>query len=112
MLCGLPTVTQEAIGDCLPFDPFPFDQNGLASPEVDIGGRQVGDALVISQVIVVSDEGLDLGFEIARQDTVLERLMQRSAAPDHSTCWPSPCESMNLVKAQDELSKYKRAQRS
>ena len=81
MLCGLPTMQQAAVGDCLSFDPFPFDQNGLAPPEVDVGGRQVGDALVISQVIVVGDEGLDLGFEIARQvivleqDPVLERLM-------------------------------------
>ena len=72
---------QAAIGDCLSFDPLPFDQNGLAPPEVDVGGRQVGDALVISQVIVVGDEGRDLGFEIARQvivfeqDAVLERLM-------------------------------------
>src|ERR1700730_8173476 len=80
ILCGLPTVQQAAIGDCLSFDPFPFDQNGLSPPEVDVGGRQVGDALVISQVIVVSDESLDLSFEIARQvivleqDTVLERL--------------------------------------
>ena len=39
----------------LSFDPFPFDQNGLAPPEVDVGGRQVGDALVISQMIVVGD---------------------------------------------------------
>ena len=60
---------------------FSFDQNGLAPPEVDVGGRQVGDALVIAPVIVVGDEGLDLGFEIARQvvvleqDAVLERLM-------------------------------------
>ena len=56
---------QAAVGDGLSFDPFPFDQNGLAPPEVDVGWRQVGDALVISQVIVVSDERLDLGFEIA-----------------------------------------------
>ncbi len=42
-----------AIGDCLSFDPFPFDQNGLAPTEVDVGGRQV--ALVISQMIVVGD---------------------------------------------------------
>src|ERR1700732_4132799 len=81
MLCDLPTVQQAAVGDGLSFDPFPFDQNGLAPPEVDVGGRQVGDALVISQVIVVGDEGLDLGFEFARQvivleqDAVLERLM-------------------------------------
>jgi hypothetical protein len=74
-------VQQAAIGDCLSFDPFPFDQNGLAPPEVDVGGRQVADALMIAQVIVVSDEGRDLGFKIARQvivleqDAVLERLM-------------------------------------
>jgi hypothetical protein len=38
--CGLPTVQRAELGDCLPFDPFPFDQNGLA--EVDVGGCQVG----------------------------------------------------------------------
>src|ERR1700731_3137161 len=81
MLCGLPTVQQAAIGDCLSFDPFSFDQNGLAPSEVDVGWRQIADAFVIAQVIVVNNEGLDLGFEIARevivfeQDTVLERLM-------------------------------------
>ena len=81
MLRGLSTVQQAAIGDCLSFDPFSFDQNGLAPSEVDVGGRQIADALVIAQAIVVSDEGCDLGFEIARQvivfeqDTVLERLM-------------------------------------
>src|SRR5580704_17436977 len=26
---------------CLPLDPFPFDQNGPAPPEVDVGGCQV-----------------------------------------------------------------------
>jgi hypothetical protein len=54
MLCGLLMVQQAAIGDCLSFDPFLFDQNGLAPLEVDIGW----------QVIVVGDEGLDLSFEI------------------------------------------------
>ena len=73
MLCDLPTVQQAAIGDCLSFDPFPFDHNGLAPPEVDVGGRQVGDALVIAPVIVVSDERLDLGFEIAWQVIVFEQ---------------------------------------
>jgi hypothetical protein len=85
----LPTVQQAAIGDCLSFDPFPFDQNGLAPPEVDVGGRQVADALVIAQVIVVGDEGGDLGFEIARQiivleqDTVLERLMPANGCAEN-----------------------------
>src|SRR5205807_10377362 len=53
MLCDLPTVQQAAVGDCLSFDPFPFYQNGLPPPEVDVGRRQVGDALVISWVIGV-----------------------------------------------------------
>jgi hypothetical protein len=50
MLSSLPLVQQAAICDCLSFDPFPFDQNGLASPEVDVGGRQVADALMILAV--------------------------------------------------------------
>ena len=45
MLSGLLLVQQAAMGNRLSFDPFPFDENGLASPEVDIGGRQVADAL-------------------------------------------------------------------
>jgi hypothetical protein len=52
-----------ASGDCRlsVVDPFPFDQNGLAPPEVDVGGRQVADALVTSQVIVVEGQfGHDL----------------------------------------------------
>jgi hypothetical protein len=61
MLRDLPTVQQAAVGDCLSFDPFPFDQ-WSGPPEVDVGGRQVADALVISQVIVVCDEGRDLAF--------------------------------------------------
>ena len=81
MLGGLPPVQQAAISNCLSFDRFPFYQDGLAPPKIDIGGRQVADALVVSQVIVVGDEGLDLGFKIAQQvivleqDAVLERLM-------------------------------------
>jgi hypothetical protein len=48
-------VQQAAIADCLSFDPFAFNQNGLATSEIDVGGRQVADALVISQEIVVGD---------------------------------------------------------
>ena len=66
MLCGLTTVHQAAIDDCLSFDPFSFDQNGLAAADVDVGRRQIADALVIAPVIVASDEGLDLGFDPGR----------------------------------------------
>jgi hypothetical protein len=43
LICN--TVQQAAIGDGLSFDPFSFDQNGLAAAEVDVGRRQVADAL-------------------------------------------------------------------
>ena len=62
MLCGFPPVQQAAIGDCLSFDPFSLNQYGLTAAEVDVGWRQIADALVIAQAIVVSDEGLDLSF--------------------------------------------------
>jgi hypothetical protein len=67
ILCGLLLVQQAAIGDCLSFDPFPFDQNGLASPEVDVGRRQVTDALMISQAIEQPkvDRGI-LGLVVAQ----------------------------------------------
>ena len=39
---------------CL-FYPFRFDEDGVASPEVDVGGCQVAEALVVAQVIVVGD---------------------------------------------------------
>ena len=72
---------QAALFERLSFDPFSFQQDGLAASEVNVGRCEVAEAFVISQVIVVADEGVDLGFKIARQivviqqDTVLECLM-------------------------------------
>jgi len=74
-------VHQASVLDALSFDPFSFQQDGLAAPEVDVGRGEVGDSLVVSPVVVVGDQGGDLGFEIAgrmvvlQQDPVLERLM-------------------------------------
>ena len=65
MLCGLAAVYQASGLDGLSFDPFSFQQDGLAAPEVDVGGGKIGDGLVVSQVVVVGDEGLDLGLECA-----------------------------------------------
>ena len=81
MLCGLAAVLQATVLDGLSFDPFSFKQDGLAASEVDVGRGEIGDALVVSQVIVVGDEVIDPGFEIARQivvlqqDAVLQRLV-------------------------------------
>ena len=66
--CRMSLVPQAAIANC-----FPFDQNGLASPEVDVGGRYVADALMTPRVIVFGDEGLYLGFEIAGEVVVLKQ---------------------------------------
>jgi hypothetical protein len=42
-------VYQAAVCDSLSFNFFPFDENGLAAAEVDVGGRQISDGLVISR---------------------------------------------------------------
>ena len=61
---------QAPVFDCLAFDPFSFEQNCLAPSEVNIGGREVFQALVVSPVIVMADELIDLCFEVARQIVV------------------------------------------
>lgn len=52
------------------FDLLSLFQDLLIAPEVDIGGRQVAEALVVALVIVVVDEGFDLGFEVTWQEVV------------------------------------------
>ncbi len=49
---------QATLLDGLSFDPFSLQQDGLAPPEIDIGGREVAQALVIAAVIVVLNKGL------------------------------------------------------
>ena len=72
---------QAPLFDGLSLDPFSLQQDGLAAPEVNVGGGKIVEALVVAPMVVVLDEGGDLGFEIARQevvfeqDAVLQRLM-------------------------------------
>ena len=47
--------------ECLSFDPFALFQNGFVTAKVDVGRCDVVDALVVALMIVVVDEGLDLG---------------------------------------------------
>ena len=58
--------------DGLLFDPFSLSQDGLAAPEVDISRGEVLQALVVSSVVVVLDEGVDLLPEIAGQVVVFQ----------------------------------------
>ena len=59
--------------DGLSLDPFSLQQDGVAAPEVDVGRGEVVEALVVSPMIVVFDEGGDPGFEVARQEVVLQQ---------------------------------------
>ena len=72
---------QSSSFDGVAFDPFPVEQDDVAAAEVDVGRREILQALVIATMIVVLDEAIDVGLEIAgqivvlEQDAVLERLM-------------------------------------
>src|ERR1700730_14631297 len=74
-------VLQAAISDCVSFDPFSFQQDGLGASKVDVSWDEIAQALVIATMVVVIDECVDLGLEVAgqiivlKQDAVLERLM-------------------------------------
>jgi len=59
--------------DGLPFFPFSLFQDALPAPEVDVGGRWVLQALVVTPVIVLLDECVDLLPEIARQVVVFQQ---------------------------------------
>ena len=56
---------QATVCDCLSFDPFAFEEDGLSAPEVDVSWGKIIEALVITGMVVVLDEGRDLAFEIA-----------------------------------------------
>ena len=80
-LRGAQLMLQATAGDGLAFDPFAFEEDALGPSKIDVGGREIVEALVISGVIISLDESRDLPFEISRQiimlqqDSVLERLM-------------------------------------
>ena len=59
--------------DGLSFDPFSFQQDGLSASEVDVGGGEITQAFVITPMIVVLDERIDLGFEVTGQIVILQQ---------------------------------------
>ena len=54
---------QAAICDRLSFDPFLFDEDGLAASEVNVRGGKIAEAFVVAGVIIVLDKGAHLGLE-------------------------------------------------
>ena len=57
-------VVQAALSDGVSFDPFAFEQDGLAASEVDVGWGKIVEALVVSAMVVVLDEGRDLRLKV------------------------------------------------
>ena len=84
MLGGSAAVEQASLFDGLALDPLAFLQDGPIPPEVDVGGREVAEALMVAVVVVVLDEGIDLGLVIARREIVLEQDPVLRAYPDQS----------------------------
>ena len=64
---------QAPMFDGLSLDPFTLFDDGWCPAEVGVGGRHVVQALVVTLVVVVLDECLDLGFEVAGQEVVLQQ---------------------------------------
>ena len=57
---------QASVCDSCSLDALSLDEDCLGPAEVDVGGREVIDALVIADVVIMLDEGVNLPFEIAR----------------------------------------------
>ena len=66
-------VLQAPMFDGLSLDPLTLFDDGCSPAEVGIGGCHVFQALVVALVIVVLDEGLDLGLKIAGQEAVFQQ---------------------------------------
>jgi hypothetical protein len=64
---------QAPMFDGLSLDPFSLFDDGAGPAEVGVSGRHVAQAFVVTSVIVVFDEGLDLGLEVAGQEVVFQQ---------------------------------------
>ncbi|MEY9880507.1 hypothetical protein ABIA43_002041 [Bradyrhizobium sp. USDA 328] len=64
---------QAAGCDGIALNAFSLGEDCPSPAEVDIGRREVVDALMVADVIVVFDEGPDLSFEVTGQAVVVEQ---------------------------------------
>ena len=64
---------QPSLSDCLFFDLLSHLQDLGAVAVVDIGRRQIAQALVVAEVVEVIDEGADLSFQVAGQEVVFQQ---------------------------------------
>jgi hypothetical protein len=64
---------QASVCDGCSLDAFALGEDCLGLAEVDVGRSQIVDALMIADVVVVFDEGVNLPFKVAGQVIVLEQ---------------------------------------
>ena len=64
---------QAAFSECLFLDLLSYLQDLRTPVVIDVGRRQVGDALVVSMIVVVVDECVDLPFQVTGQEVVLQQ---------------------------------------
>ena len=64
---------QASLLDGQSLDPFALGEDGLPAVEVDIGGREIAEALVRSGIVVMLDEGRDLPFKVTGQIVIFEQ---------------------------------------
>jgi hypothetical protein len=62
---------QAALPDCQCLDLRSLPKNGFVAAKVVVGPCDVVQALVVSLVVVIRDEGPDLAFEVTRHVIVL-----------------------------------------
>lgn len=63
---------QATVCDGVALDAVSFSEDRRGPSKIDVSGREVVDALMIADVIVVLDESIDLLLEISRQIVVFE----------------------------------------
>ncbi len=73
MLSGDVVVLQAPMVDSLAFDPFALFDDGFGPAKVGVGWRHVVEALVVAPVVVMLDEGADLGLQVAGQEIVFQK---------------------------------------
>ena len=74
ILSGDLAVLQAPMLNSLAFDPFALFDDGFGPAEVGVGWRYVVEALVIAPVVVMLDEGADLGLQVAGQEVISKRM--------------------------------------
>ena len=64
---------QAPLTDGLSLDLLSLFQDPGTASVIDVGGCQVAEALVVSAVVVVVDEGANLPFQVAGQEVVFQQ---------------------------------------